>query len=99
MPSKAELSTVVALVHTHRAVLVNVGHGRDPGSIARADAFIEEWRASGGEIGVLVSWPAVAGFDATEGLRGAFTDGTAWAFQDGLLVTCPEMGPPGSRRS
>lgn len=156
MPTKAELSTVVELVHTHRAVLVNVGHGRNPQSIAAAGAFVEEWKAIGGEIGAIVSWPAVAaswlrpacrlaagapdawviadgidgwagfgkrlaatgswrarrtvgfatladprlpsvvGFDATEGLHGAFSDGTAWAFRDGLLVACSEIGPIGS---
>lgn len=155
MPSRAELSTVVELVRTHRAALVNVGHGRDPRSVASAGAFIEEWSAVGGDIGAIVSWPATAaswlrpacrlaagapdawviasgvdewaglggrlaasgswqarrtvgfaalgdprlpsvvGVAATEGLHGAFGDGTAWTFRDGLLLPCSEINPTG----
>lgn len=59
---EAELAAVLQLTAAPRpaAVLVNVGHARDPGSRARAAAFVAAWTARGGEIGAVVSWPATA---------------------------------------
>ncbi|WP_157357359.1 hypothetical protein [Amycolatopsis nigrescens] len=55
-----ELETVLRLARAHRAVLVNLGHGRDGASLARAELFAEAWLKAGGELGSVVSWPAVA---------------------------------------
>lgn len=155
--STAEVSTVVELIRTHRAGLVNVGHGRQLRSIACASAFVAWWEETGGQIGTVVSWPpvaaswlraarrlvsgapdawvvadtiegwagvgrrlastgswrvqhtvafagladarlpAVAGSEASEGLRGALPDGTSWAFRDGSLVlgATPQPAPGG----
>ncbi|KAA2259397.1 hypothetical protein F0L68_20845 [Solihabitans fulvus] len=142
-----EVMAVVELVRQQRAVLVNVGHGRDPDSVSNASAFVETWQSMGGEVGAVVSWPAVAaswlrpacrfaagapdawvvadevagwtgfaprlvatglwrsartvafgsladpglpelvGFEATDGLRGARPDGSAWTFRDGVLIS------------
>jgi hypothetical protein len=59
---EAELAAALELTAALRpaAVLVNVGHGRDPGSRARAAAFVAAWTARGGEIGTVASWPATA---------------------------------------
>jgi hypothetical protein len=140
-----ELETVLALVRAQDAVLVNVGHGRSARAVAAAEQFTRAWLDSGGELGVVVSWPVtaaswlrpacrfahgapdvwvvadepagwagfgrrlaaqpgwrarrtvgfagladpalpeLAGRRATDGLRGARTDGTVWTFADGRL--------------
>jgi hypothetical protein len=55
-----ETAAVLALVRRLRPGSVNVGHGRDPASIVRAEAFAGAWTDLGGDIGVVVSWPATA---------------------------------------
>lgn len=56
----AELATVLNLL-VHRGIrLVNVGHGRDAGDVARAAAFTRAWTARGREVGAMVEWPATA---------------------------------------
>ncbi|MDQ3404763.1 MAG: hypothetical protein M3548_15445 [Actinomycetota bacterium] len=55
----SELDTVVALVLRKHARLVNLGHGRDTVSVTHAERFIEAWRGHG-DVGHVVSWPAVA---------------------------------------
>jgi hypothetical protein len=55
-----ELTAVLALVRRLQPGTVNVGHGRDPGSSARGRAFADAWAGLGGDLGVVVSWPASA---------------------------------------
>lgn len=81
-PTAAELATVVRLVVEHQAVLVNVGHGHDPHSIACANAFVEVWQAGGGEIGTIVSWPAVAASWLRPACRFAAGAPDAWVVAD-----------------
>ncbi len=81
-PSQAELATVVELVHTHRAVLVNVGYGREPRSITCANAFVELWEASGGQIGAVVSWPIIAASWLRPACRLAAGAPDAWVVAD-----------------
>lgn len=50
---------MLASLRRSGAVLVNVGHGRDPLSAARAAAFVAAWQDVG-QVGLVVSWPAVA---------------------------------------
>src|SRR5262245_30078121 len=74
-----ELDTVLAVLARRRAVLVNVGHGRDEDSRRRVASFLDAWD---GEVGAVVSWPA----DAASWLRPArrFTAGApdAWVVAD-----------------
>ena len=56
----AELATVLALVEGLRPGIVNVGHGRDPISLARARVFLQAWTRRGEQVGAVVSWPAAA---------------------------------------
>lgn len=81
-PSPVELETVVELVRTHRAVLVNVGYGRAPRSIACAGAFIKRWQATGGQIGAVVSWPSVAASWLRPACRLAAGAPDAWVVAD-----------------
>ncbi len=81
-PSLVEVETVVERVRTHRAVLVNVGHGRAPRSIACAGAFIEHWQATGGQIGAVVSWPSVAASWLRPARRLAAGAPDAWVIAD-----------------
>lgn len=81
-PTAAELSTVVELARSHHATLVNVGHGRDPRSTAGARAFIETWAELGGEIGTVVSWPAVAASWLRPACRLAAGTPDAWIIAD-----------------
>ncbi len=77
-----ELETVLALVRKHRAVLVNVGHGRSARSVADAEAFVEAWRERGGEIGAVVSWPATAASWLRPACRLAHGAPDAWVVAD-----------------
>jgi hypothetical protein len=72
----AELATVLRLVRELAPGVVNLGHGRAPGSVARARAFERAWRERGGHLGIVVSWPATAASwlrPATRLARGADT--------------------------
>ncbi|MBV8933395.1 MAG: hypothetical protein JOZ47_11190 [Kutzneria sp.] len=51
------MSALLAAASRRGATVVNVGHGRMGESAASARAFVEAWP---GDIGVVVSWPAVA---------------------------------------
>ena len=53
----AELATVFALVEGLGPGVVNVGHGRDPISLARARVFLQAWTRRGEQVGAVVSWP------------------------------------------
>ena len=55
-----ELDAVVNLVRGLGDGVVNVGHGRDPASTRRAQAFLDAWTAQDGLLGTVVSWPAHA---------------------------------------
>jgi hypothetical protein len=57
---QSELDTVLRLLRGLRPGVVNVGHGRDDTSIARATAFAEAWAETGGTVGAIVSWPPSA---------------------------------------
>ncbi|MEJ3656941.1 hypothetical protein WEH80_28670 [Actinomycetes bacterium KLBMP 9759] len=52
-----DLATVLRRVEALQPGVVAVGHGRDPLSVAQAEAFAGAWP---GEIGDVVSWPARA---------------------------------------
>jgi len=51
------LDTVLAILARRGAALVNVGHGRDERAHQRVAEFLDAW---GGDVGVVVSWPATA---------------------------------------
>jgi hypothetical protein len=58
----AELAELVGLLTRPRArvVTVVVGHSRDAVSRTAADAFVAAWRARGGTVLTVVSWPETA---------------------------------------
>ncbi|WP_245645882.1 hypothetical protein [Pseudonocardia acaciae] len=80
--SRAELAAVLELTAA-LAGLVNVGHGRDPGSRARAAAFTAAWTGLGGEIGSVVSWPAAAASWLRPASRLVAGSPDAWVVADG----------------
>ncbi|WP_181043747.1 hypothetical protein V5P93_006295 [Actinokineospora auranticolor] len=96
--TSAELATVLALVK-RLGTLVNLGHGRDPASVASARAFLDAWD---GEIGAVVSWPATAASWLRSACRFAGGAPDAWVIADqarswtgigGRLAAMPEWRP------
>jgi hypothetical protein len=79
---EVELGTVLALLARHRSVLVNVGHGRDEVSVRRARLFVDAWTAADGEIGAVLSWPAVAASWLRPACRFAAGAPDAWVIAD-----------------
>ncbi|MEV8442433.1 hypothetical protein AB0425_34085 [Actinosynnema sp. NPDC051121] len=78
-----EVAGVLRLVRGLRAVLVNVGHGRDEADVARATAFAEAWQDAGGQVGVVVSWPARAASWLRPACRLASGAPDAWVVAEG----------------
>jgi hypothetical protein len=76
-----ELDVVMSLVRQLGDGVVNVGHGRDPASIRRAQAFAKEWAAQGGFLGTIVSWPDTAASWLRQATRLA-TGGDIWVVAD-----------------
>lgn len=74
-----ELDTVLAVLARRRAVLVNVGHGRDEAGRHRAAAFLDAWD---GEVGEVVSWPARAASWLRPARRFAAGAPDAWVVAD-----------------
>ncbi|WP_245572623.1 hypothetical protein [Actinokineospora enzanensis] len=75
----AELATVLALARRRGGGLANVGHGRDPASVAAARAFVAAWP---GEIGAIVSWPATAASWLRPACRLAAGNPDVWVLAD-----------------
>lgn len=86
----ADLATVLTLVEGLRPGVVNVGHGHDPASRARARAFCAAWARRGEQVGAVVSWPAAAASWLRPATRLADDVGEVWSYRHGLLV----LGPP-----
>jgi hypothetical protein len=78
----AELRTVLALVNARDAALVNIGHGRDAASVARAEAFTAAWQELGGQVGIVVSWPARAASWLRQARRFAAGPPDVWVIAD-----------------
>jgi hypothetical protein len=90
---------VVVLLEARGARLVNVGHGRDPRSLACAGAFQRAWRAAGGEVGAVVSWPATAASWLRPARRLAAGAPDAWVVADQVSGWCglgPRLAATGS---
>jgi hypothetical protein len=81
-PTAAELATVLDLLRGMSAELVNVGHGRGARSIACVAGFADAWLAAGGEIGTVVSWPAIAASWQRPACRLAAGAPDAWVLAD-----------------
>lgn len=77
----AELSGVLTLVGGLEPRVVNVGHDRKPASLARAQAFLEVWCGSGGQVGAVVSWPQTAASWLRPAIRLA-DDADTWVVAD-----------------
>lgn len=94
---------MIRLVEELEPAVVNVGHGRDSIPTVEARTFAKAWADLGGEVGDTGRWradrtvafsglahPALsrrAGRPATEGLRGATSDGRTWCISAGWLRT------------
>lgn len=79
MAGMGQVETVLAVLARHRAVLVNVGHGRDAASRWQAAAFLDAWV---GEVGEVVSWPAEAASWLRPARRFASGAPDAWVVAD-----------------
>jgi hypothetical protein len=80
MPADRGVRAVCRLLGAAR--LVNVGHGRDSASIACAAAFLDGWRARGGEVGAVVDWPRAAASWLRPARRLAAGGPDAWVVSD-----------------
>lgn len=74
-----DLADTLALLHAMDARLVAVGHGRDPASVAAAEAFVAAWD---GQIAVVVDWPASAASWLRQARRLTEPQPDAWVIAD-----------------
>jgi len=74
-----DLARTLALLRDMDATLVAVGHGRDPVSVAAAQAFVDAWD---GQIAVVVDWPPHAASWLRTAQRLTANDPDAWVVAD-----------------
>ncbi|WP_051343372.1 hypothetical protein [Pseudonocardia spinosispora] len=76
-----DLETALRLVAELEPSVLNIGHGRDPESVARAETLGRAWSDRGGVVGRIVSWPATAASWLRPASRLA-GDADAWLIAD-----------------
>ncbi|MDR8412474.1 hypothetical protein MTP10_27565 [Nonomuraea sp. 3-1Str] len=83
----AELATLIDLLAARRPRVeaVTLGHGRDPASTAAVQAFAHAWRARGGAVLTVVSWPETAASWLRPARRFAAGDPDAWVVAGAAL--------------
>lgn len=79
-----DLETALRLLAELEPSMLNIGHGRDPESIARAETLGCAWSDRGGMVGRTVSWPPTAASWLRPATRLA-GDADAW-----LVIDRPE---------
>ncbi|MFI0422758.1 hypothetical protein [Spongiactinospora sp. 9N601] len=76
----AELAALLELLRAQRPRIeaVTVGHGRDPASVAAAEAFADAWTGMGLHVLAVVDWPQEAASWLRQARRMVAGDPDAW---------------------
>jgi alkylated DNA repair protein (DNA oxidative demethylase) len=78
----SEMRRLVALLEHSGASTIAVGHGRTPAAQVTATAFADLWRTRGGQLTVVVDWPAEAASWLRQARRLTAHHVAAWVIAD-----------------